>query len=103
MKINSIKGTVNFSANSSYSSVLAGRKSFYELSMDDKLDVLYDMLIDEKENFKTVSFNQQKVMNFNKRAFKYVLLNDAEPYLPDEAAVAKLEHAYDKNKIDIIV
>ncbi len=102
MKINSINSTVNFASSYTSYEVLSGKKNFYELPVADKLDVIYNILYDQKDDFKTLSCNQKRNMDFNKRAFKYVILNEAEQFLPDESAIAKLEHAYDKNKIDII-
>ena len=43
--------------------------SFYTLSEYDKLDVLYGMLIEQKQDLVTLSTNQYKMQNFNKNVY----------------------------------
>ncbi len=75
-------------------------ESFYTLSEDGKLDVLYGMLVEQKRDLITLSKNQQKLQSFNYIAADTMLNNfDYVEY----SYFNKLINKADKNsKIDII-
>lgn len=63
--------------------------TFYTLSEDDKLDVVYDMLREQKLDLVTLSINQYKMQNFNKNVSSLLpqLSRDTHKNLTRECSV----------------
>ncbi len=69
MKINQIT-PVNFKASEEYYRVKRNPDTFYELSTDEKLNVLFDTLT---KTGKAITQNQDKIRDYNVTAIKTIL------------------------------
>lgn len=119
MKIQSIS-PVNFGKFYVTSQVESGDESFRFLSENDKLLVIYDMLLEQKDtlnslyskeyyrhealktDLKKLSLNQQKMHDFNKNAFDCLVVASSTNSKDSNIAYDKISHQYKNNKLDII-
>ena len=59
----------NFCASTEYHAVKNNRDTFYELSTDEKLNVIFDTL---NSNGKKITQNQSKIQDYNSNALKTI-------------------------------
>lgn len=62
----------NFCASPEYHVVKNNRESFYDMSTDEKLNVIFDTL---NSNSRKISQNQNKIQEFNSNALKTIFSN----------------------------
>ncbi len=74
MKIMPLHQTTSFGKCPEYYEVKEDHSKFYNLSTDQKLNVLFDTL---NTNSKKLAYNQNKMQEFNKVAIKSVIANNS--------------------------
>lgn len=86
----------------SYEMVKQEPKNFYKLSDDGKLNVLYDMLTEQKEDIVTLSRNQEKIQSLNK--YNTDLITAVSDLATDskDKSLALNDKVYNNNLIDVI-
>lgn len=75
--------------------------SFRTMSEDDKLDVIYGMLKEQKQDLITLSQNQAKIQRCNDNA-SMAILNSFNHGINNGKITAQIGNTFDANQIDII-
>ncbi len=99
MKIQNINNQ-NFGKESSFANSKNYADCFYSMDSDDKLDVIYGMLLEQKQDLVTLSKNQAKIQKCNDNASMFILnnLRNAGEYYD----TVQLGRAFDGARINII-
>lgn len=92
----------SFGASQVYRDVILGRKNFYSLSTDDKLNVIYDKLTSLEKDHRDLSQNQIKMNDFNKEAFDCLLAASARNSRSSHVAYNNIKSQYESNKLNIV-
>lgn len=96
-KINS----VNF-GNSAYSKVNKNPEAYYDLTANEKLDVIYNMLtlvrLNQENNAEVVSTNQATIYNTNKAAFDFL----SHPSYNKNAKHNLIADVFERNSVGIL-
>jgi len=92
---------ISFGNEKSYEICKKYPNSFSTMTVDDKLDVLYGMLKEQKQDLVTLSKNQAKIQKCNDTA-SVLILNNVRCHsgIDDETT---LGNCFDHNKINLIV
>lgn len=77
-------------------------KSFYEMTNFGKLNVIYDMLLEQKQDLVTLSRNQHRMQNFNNVGFRVTAVNAATSVAQGQKSDAVIESAANSFKIDVL-
>lgn len=101
MKIQSIKNQT-FGSEKSYGICKKYPNSFMTMSVDDKLDVIYGMLKEQKEDLITLSQNQYKIQSCNDNASMAILNSFNHGMGANGKITAQIGNTFDANRIDII-
>lgn len=101
MLVNSVSKQA-FGLSQVYRDVLLGKRNFYSLSTDDKLNVIYDKLNSLEKDHRGLSENQIKMNDFNKHAFDCIVAASARNNHSADTAYSNIGYQYDKNNIDLV-
>lgn len=101
MKIQALNSSQSFTHSDDYMKVKNGRTNFYYLSDSSKLNVIYDMLNEQKKDLITLSKNQDNMHGFNKRGFENLFMSD--PLDVNEYSCGILDSDYKAAKVNVIV
>lgn len=101
MKIQKINNQI-FGNNKSFDICKKYPNSFYTFTEDDKLDVIYGMLKEQKQDLIALSLNQFKIQNCNDNA-SMAILNSFNRGMNNGKMKTQLGNTFDANRIDIIV
>lgn len=100
MKIQNISNQT-FGNERSYEIAKKYPDSFRTMSEDDKLDVIYGMLKEQKRDLIVLSLNQLKIQNCNDNA-TMAILNSFNHGVSNSKKTAQIGNTFDANRIDII-
>lgn len=92
----------SFGTSQAYKDVLLGKKSFYYLNTDDKLDVIYDKLNSLENDHRGLSENQIKMNDFNKEAFDCLLAASSRNSRSSHVAYNNIKSQYESNKLNLV-
>lgn len=92
----------SFGTSQVYKDVLLEKKSFYYLSTDDKLNVIYDKLNSLEKDHRSLSENQIKMNDFNKEAFDCLLSASSRNSRSSHVAYNNIKSQYECNKLNIV-
>lgn len=92
----------SFGASQVYRDVILGRKNFYSLSTDDKLNVIYDKLNSLEKDHRSLSENQIKMNDFNKEAFDCLLAASSRNSRSSHVAYNNIKSQYECNKLNVV-
>ncbi len=101
MLVNSVSKQA-FGTSQVYRDVLLGKRNFYSLSTDDKLNVIYDKLTSLEKDHRDLSQNQIKMNDFNKEAFDCLLAASARNSRSSHVAYNNIKSQYESNKLNIV-
>lgn len=101
MLVNSVSKQA-FGSSQVYRDVILGRKNFYSLSTDDKLNVIYDKLNSLEKDHRGLSENQIKMNDFNKEAFDCLLAASSRNSRSSHVAYNNIKSQYESNKLNIV-
>lgn len=101
MLVNSLNKQA-FGSSQVYRDVILGRKNFYSLSTDDKLNVIYDKLNSLEKDHRGLSENQIKMNDFNKEAFDCLLAASSRNSRSSHVAYNNIKSQYESNKLNIV-
>lgn len=101
MLVNSVSKQA-FGASQVYRDVLLGKRNFYSLSTDDKLNVIYDKLNSLEKDHRSLSENQIKMNDFNKEAFDCLLAASSRNSRSSHVAYNNIKSQYECNKLNIV-
>lgn len=101
MLVNSLNKQA-FGSSQVYRDVILGRKNFYSLSTDDKLNVIYDKLNSLEKDHRSLSENQIKMNDFNKEAFDCLLAASSRNSRSSHVAYNNIKSQYESNKLNIV-
>ncbi len=91
-----------FGSSQVYRDVLLGKRNFYSLSTDDKLNVIYDKLNSLEKDHRSLSENQIKMNDFNKEAFDCLLAASSRNSRSSHVAYNNIKSQYESNKLNIV-
>jgi len=100
MKIQKICN-LSFGNEKSYEICKKYPNSFNTMTVDDKLDVIYGMLKEQKQDLVALSKNQAKIQKCNDNASMLILNNILEQGSSSDRTT--LGNCFDHNKINLIV
>ncbi len=92
----------SFGTSQAYKDVLNGKREFYSLNTDDKLDVIYDKLNSLEKDHRGLSENQIKMNDFNKEAFDCLLSASSRNSRSSHVAYNNIKSQYECNKLNIV-
>lgn len=101
MLVNSVSKQA-FGSSQVYRDVLLGKRNFYSLSTDDKLNVIYDKLNSLEKDHRGLSENQIKMNDFNKEAFDCLLAASSRNSRSSHVAYNNIKSQYESNKLNIV-
>ncbi len=101
MLVNSLNKQA-FGSSQVYRDVLLGKRNFYSLSTDDKLNVIYDKLNSLEKDHRSLSENQIKMNDFNKEAFDCLLAASSRNSRSSHVAYNNIKSQYECNKLNIV-
>ncbi len=101
MLVNSVSKQT-FGSSQVYRDVLLGKRNFYSLSTDDKLNVIYDKLNSLEKDHRSLSENQIKMNDFNKEAFDCLLAASSRNSRSSHVAYNNIKSQYESNKLNIV-
>ena len=101
MLVNSVSKQA-FGSSQVYRDVLLGKRNFYSLSTDDKLNVIYDKLTSLEKDHRDLSQNQIKMNDFNKEAFDCLLAASARNSRSSHVAYNNIKSQYECNKLNVV-
>ena len=101
MLVNSLNKQA-FGSSQVYRDVILGRKNFYSLSTDDKLNVIYDKLNSLEKDHRSLSENQIKMNDFNKEASDSLLAASSRNSRSSHVAYNNIKSQYESNKLNIV-
>lgn len=101
MLVNSLNKQA-FGSSQVYRDVLLGKRNFYSLSTDDKLNVIYDKLNSLEKDHRGLSENQIKMNDFNKEAFDCLLAASSRNSRSSHVAYNNIKSQYESNKLNIV-
>lgn len=101
MLVNSVSKQA-FGSSQVYRDVLLGKRNFYSLSTDDKLNVIYDKLNSLEKDHRSLSENQIKMNDFNKHAFDCLLAASSRNSRSSHVAYNNIKSQYECNKLNIV-
>lgn len=101
MLVNSVSKQA-FGSSQVYRDVLLGKRNFYSLSTDDKLNVIYDKLNSLEKDHRSLSENQIKMNDFNKEAFDCLLAASSRNSRSSHVAYNNIKSQYESNKLNIV-
>ena len=73
-------------------------KNFYAMSNSEKLDKIYNMLLEQKKDLVTLSKNQYKIQHCNSKASKMIFGYLSDSFIEDP----ELKMCFDYNRIDVL-
>lgn len=91
-----------FGSSQVYRDVLLGKRNFYSLGTDDKLNVIYDKLNSLENDHRGLSENQIKMNDFNKEAFDCLLAASSRNSRSSHVAYNNIKSQYESNKLNIV-
>jgi hypothetical protein len=101
MLVNSLNKQA-FGSSQVYRDVLLGKRNFYSLSTDDKLNVIYDKLNSLEKDHRGLSENQIKMNDFNKEAFDCLLAASSRNSRSSHVAYNNIKSQYECNKLNVV-
>lgn len=101
MLVNSVSKQA-FGSSQVYRDVLLGKRNFYSLSTDDKLNVIYDKLNSLEKDHRGLSENQIKMNDFNKEAFDCLLAASSRNSRSSHVAYNNIKSQYECNKLNVV-
>lgn len=100
MKIQALNNSQSFTHSDDYKKVKNYSTNFYYLSDSSKLNVIYDMLNEQKKDLITLSKNQDNMHGFNKRGFENLFMS--EPTDIYDSSCEILDSDYEAAKVNVI-